>query len=608
MRQIAIKIQTFIPTPAALGLVMLLLCSGSVNAALPKEVQADLLQEEIIQSLKSNDMDAAAKQIQRYRALGVEVPPTIMIIESKVAIARKEFVQAKRVLEEYFNKTGTGHQDYKKALALYRQVQAPAKQQAGRQAAAKALADEENKQRAAHSDAIANCNRGSATACNNAGYNYDVGRGVRKDAAQAVRFFSLGCDKNDGLSCSNLGLMYSNGRGVTKDFSTAVAYYKKACGLGDHQKGCLFLGGAKQFGTGTEIDPEGAKAAYSKSCKAGNNNACVNLKSVPKSKRELFNERKRRCDNATDPTASADCFTVAIQYSDGKSVDKAAPGPGIPKNPAESVKYYAKACDLGHPQGCLLAALSLNSDSELNQHHEMLSRGCKLKEQQACDSLQQLRDKLRARTAPLQTSCDNGNGADCRKLGMMYDKEGNGVIRNDAKAVELYTKGCSAGDGHSCYRLALSHAYGDGTVIDFRRATEYYRHACNSGYPSGCSSYARALHRGKGVARDYKAAREWYELGCERGDPGSCAGLGVMYENGDGVFRSKSKAFKYFEKACALRDSYTGCLSLGEAYENGKGTRRNTKLALEAYDRSCRVNKSEKGCSARSALKRKTSH
>jgi len=95
-----------------------LMFNFSANAQLPAEVQADLLQEKIISSLQSKDYSAAKSQITEYKTLGVAVPPSILLIEAKIAIQDSSFLKAQRSLEEYFNAGGREHKSYQEALIL----------------------------------------------------------------------------------------------------------------------------------------------------------------------------------------------------------------------------------------------------------------------------------------------------------------------------------------------------------------------------------------------------------------------------------------------------------------------------------------------------------
>jgi TPR repeat protein len=52
--------------------------------------------------------------------------------------------------------------------------------------------------------------------------SYDTGTGVRRDAAEAARWFRRAADQGDPAAQQNLGIMYANGDGVPQD--PAAAY------------------------------------------------------------------------------------------------------------------------------------------------------------------------------------------------------------------------------------------------------------------------------------------------------------------------------------------------------------------------------------------------
>ena len=55
------------------------------------------------------------------------------------------------------------------------------------------------------------------------GVRYQDGyRGVRRDYAEAVRWFRRSADQGHALGQAFLGFMYSNGRGVQQDYGEAV--------------------------------------------------------------------------------------------------------------------------------------------------------------------------------------------------------------------------------------------------------------------------------------------------------------------------------------------------------------------------------------------------
>ena len=112
------------------------LCVSSLaSAQLPPEVKADLLQEQIVDSLKAKDYRTVKDKIFEYKNLGVVVPPAILLINAKIAIQEQDFQEGQSSLEEYFNAGGKEHKSYQEALSLYKSVRPKAQAEKDRLAA-----------------------------------------------------------------------------------------------------------------------------------------------------------------------------------------------------------------------------------------------------------------------------------------------------------------------------------------------------------------------------------------------------------------------------------------------------------------------------------------
>src|SRR5262249_26016362 len=53
-------------------------------------------------------------------------------------------------------------------------------------------------------------------------------RGVRRNDAEAARWFRLAADQGDAVAEYNLGLMYSEGQAVPQDYAEAAKWYRLA--------------------------------------------------------------------------------------------------------------------------------------------------------------------------------------------------------------------------------------------------------------------------------------------------------------------------------------------------------------------------------------------
>ncbi|WP_423904375.1 tetratricopeptide repeat protein [Campylobacter showae] len=70
----------------------------------------------------------------------------------------------------------------------------------------------------------------------------------------------------------------------------------------------------------------------------------------------------------------------------------------------------------------------------------------------------------------LKKECDDGNGASCYELGVLYDNARNGAAQDYQKAAELYSKTCELGNGGGCYNLGNLYAQGRGVKKDTNAA------------------------------------------------------------------------------------------------------------------------------------------
>lgn len=111
------------------------------------------------------------------------------------------------------------------------------------------------------------------------------------------------CEEKNDSACFRIGEKF---RILERDNKTALEYYLKACDTG-HLDGCTYAG-ILTAALGKQYSPEWKKAA------------------------ELF---QMTCDKDQD----MGCFNLgALKYKEGRQ--KAA------------IKYFKKACDLGHPTAC----------------------------------------------------------------------------------------------------------------------------------------------------------------------------------------------------------------------------------------------------------------
>ena len=116
-------------------------------------------------------------------------------------------------------------------------------------------------------------------------------------------------------------------------------------------------------------------------------------------------------------------------------------------------------------------------------------------------------------------------------LGYLFAK-GLGVVKNEQRAFELYTKAAAAGSGIAMQ--SLSGCYIDGVF----------------------------------VKQDYGKALDWLEKAVEAGNADALQGIGNMYFNGQGVPKDYTMAAQYFQQAADLNNGYA-LRFLANMYEVG---------------------------------------
>lgn len=109
---------------------------------------------------------------------------------------------------------------------------------------------------------------GDPAAMNGVGYMYDTGKGVRRDARDAVRWYRKAAENGSGYGMFNLGVQYRDGEGVPKDQREAARWFFKAAdkGVADAY---YSLAQAHEGGSGVAGDHEAAAGYMLKSVRRG---------------------------------------------------------------------------------------------------------------------------------------------------------------------------------------------------------------------------------------------------------------------------------------------------------------------------------------------------
>jgi hypothetical protein len=139
-------------------------------------------------------------------------------------------------------------------------------------------------------------------------------------------------------------------------------------------------------------------------------------------------------------------------------------------------------------------------------------------------------------------ACDMGMRNACLSLIALVQKDGPDVFRRP----------CDRGDGESCFILASLYFGGQGVPRDDPRAVTLFRQSCASGWWRGCGGLAECYRAGRGTAADNQQAIEYFEKACRGGIAPSCFAVATMYRG----MRDETLAQQRFRQACEFSSRY----------------------------------------------------
>jgi TPR repeat protein len=106
--------------------------------------------------------------------------------------------------------------------------------------------------------------------------DFDHGRGVQQDYAEAAHWYGKAAAAGDPIAQNNLGSLYQNGLGVMKDYAKAVELYRRSAEQGfpmaENSLGMMY-----DLGLGVTQDRETGNSWYRKAIEHGVPEAMLNL-------------------------------------------------------------------------------------------------------------------------------------------------------------------------------------------------------------------------------------------------------------------------------------------------------------------------------------------
>ena len=183
--------------------------------------------------------------------------------------------------------------------------------------------------------------------------------------------------------------------------------------------------------------------------------------------------------------------------------------------------------------------------------------------------------------AEIRRQADQGNASAQSYLGFMYET-GEGVPKNEAKAVKWYRLAADQGDTVAQTNLGLMYADGRGVLEDDREAVKWFRLAADQGVATAQFNLGLMYANGEGVPENDAEAVKWFRFAADQGDADAQSNLGLMYANGEGVPENDAEAAEWYRLA-ADQGVASAQFNLGVMYANGEGVPQNDAEAAEWY-------------------------
>lgn len=262
------------------------------------------------------------------------------------------------------------------------------------------------------------------------------------------------CSKGYTEDCASLAVMLLHGDGIAIDLVRSRKLAGSSCAAGS-MRGCNALGLLLERGEGGAKDERRALELYTLACDANEWRGCANL-------------------------GEAQSFG-----RDGLTADE-----------SKAAEHFERACRLGSPKSCLLAATRL----EPGGGAENGPRAAEL----------------------FRLACDGGNMDGCSGLGACYAR-GFGVSRDEQRATALFRRACDGGAGIGCKGLGDMMATGD-----LGAAARLYQRSCDLGYAGGCAYLGDAMTEGRGVPADRARGAALMRDACAQHYPWACERLKII--------------------------------------------------------------------------------
>lgn len=458
------------------------------------------------------------------------------------------------------------------------------------------------------------------------GLDYFMGRGVKKNYSEAVRWFEFAANHRHADAQFRLGFCYYWGWGVEKDYCEAIKWLRKAA-YQDHPEAQYYLGSCYLHSNQIDlIDYKKAKEWYHNAAENGNSQAqliygemCLGYHAeyhgesnyklaliwfqMAAEQGNVLAQLKLydyyRSHNGFDEEAQKwlqkvieqgyeirglgwndetknsllsryEVDLMRMNLAEEGDIDEQyyqglryEVGMEVLPNLLQSLVWYRMAAEQGHVKAMLKLAEAFSNWSGIKHNYE-----------------ESFKWYLRA--------AENSNDDAMFFVGECY-RNGLGVAKDDKAAIEWYKKS-SRSDGLVNHFHFSTSFWGDETEQEKKKTFKWFQFYSDKGYAFAQNIVGTCYQDGYGIEENQERAVELFKKAANQGHSDAIYNLGGCYFCGYAVRKNLKKATDFFHKA-AVSGHCLAQNKLGDIYHNGLGVLQNDKESVVWYQKSA-----EAGC------------
>jgi TPR repeat protein len=183
-----------------------------------------------------------------------------------------------------------------------------------------------------------------------------------------------------------------------------------------------------------------------------------------------------------------------------------------------------------------------------------------------------------------EQAVEGGSANGSADLGWLYET-GNGVNKDENKALSLFNKAAKRGSAEGMYRMGVAYHDGLGVQKDRAAACQWFVRAATSDHPDAEQEAGFCYYNGTGVVQNHETAFQWFAKAGQAGLVDAEILTADMLERGDGWGQDSAYAVMWYQAAAAQGNAYA-MTELGAHLRLGKGIAWNEAEAMRWFTKA----------------------